>query len=186
MTIAAPPEDAGVNRGWFIALGVVLAILGLIALYNAVDATLVTTIIVGWLLVIAGIANIIGAFTTNVGLGWRLVQALLGILYVVVGFNIIADPLAGAITLTVVIGALLIADGIFRIVAVFMDRPANTVWMVVLAIINILLGMWIWTGIPWSGIVIGVFVGIQLLIAGIAWIVAGFMSGPSTELPASA
>ena len=54
------------------------------------------------------------------------VQGLLGILYIVVGFNVIADPLAGAIALTVVFGALLIADGIFRIVAVFMDRGRAT------------------------------------------------------------
>src|SRR6188472_1573876 len=50
MTIASPPDtDAGSGRGWFIALGVVLFILGLVALYNAINATLVTTIIVGWL-----------------------------------------------------------------------------------------------------------------------------------------
>ncbi len=186
MTIASTPEsDAGSGRGWFIALGVVLVILGLVALFNAVDATLVTTIIIGWLLVIAGIANVIGAFTTSSGLGWRLVQILLGILYVVVGFNVIADPLAGAIAVTIVFGAMLIADGIFRIVAVFMDRGPNGVWMIVLAVINILLGLWLWTGIPLSGIAIGIFVGIQLLVAGMAWIIMGFMSGPS-EAPAGA
>src|SRR4029450_1730656 len=108
MTIASPPDtDAGSGRGWFIGLGVVLFILGLVALYNAIDATLVTTIIVGWLLVIAGIANIVGAFMAGAGGWWRLLQGLIGILYIVVGFDIVADPLAGAITLTVVIGAFL-------------------------------------------------------------------------------
>jgi uncharacterized membrane protein HdeD (DUF308 family) len=187
MTIASTPEsDAGSGRGWFIALGVVLVILGLIALVNVIDASLVTTIIVGWLLVIAGIATVIGAFTTNVGIGWRIVQGLLGILYVVVGFNVIADPLAGAIALTVVIGAMLIADGIFRIVAVFMDRPGGSVWMIVLAVINILFGLWVWTNIPVSGVVIGVFVGVQLLVAGMAWIIAGFMGGARSAEPAGA
>ena len=139
-----------------------------------------TTIIVGWLLVIAGIANIIGIFMSNAGIGWRLLQGLLGILFIVVGFDIIADPLSGAIALTIVIGAMLIADGIFRIVASFMDSGAGgRVWMIILGIINILLGFWIWTNIPVSGVVIGVFVGLQLLIAGIAWIIAGFSSGPS-------
>jgi uncharacterized membrane protein HdeD (DUF308 family) len=181
MTIASPPDtDAGSRRGWFIALGVVLFILGLVALFNAVDATIVTTIIVGWVLVIAGFANIIGAFMSSAGIWWRLLQGLLGILYIVVGFDIAQDPLSGAIALTIVIGAVLIADGIFRIVASFMDRQAGgTVWMIVLGIVNILLGFWIWTDIPLSGIVIGVFVGIQLLIAGMAWIIAGFSSGPS-------
>jgi uncharacterized membrane protein HdeD (DUF308 family) len=187
MTIASPPDtDAGGGRGWFIALGVVLVILGLIALYNAVDATIVTTIIVGWLLEIAGIANVIGAFTTNIGTGWRIVQALLGILYVIVGFNIAADPLAGAIALTIVVGVMLIADGVFRLVATLMDRPANSVWMIILAIVNILFGIWVWTNIPISGVVIGVFVGVQLLVAGIAWIVAGFMGYSKSEQPVGA
>lgn len=187
MTITSTPEaDSGSGRGWFVALGVVLVILGLVALWNVIDATLVTTIIVGWVLVIAGIATFIGAFTTNVGVGWRIAQGLLGILYVVVGFNIIADPLAGAIALTVVIGAMLIADGIFRIVAVFMDRPGGSVWMIVLAVINILFGLWVWTNIPVSGVVIGVFVGVQLLVAGMAWIIAGFMGGSRTAQPAGA
>jgi uncharacterized membrane protein HdeD (DUF308 family) len=182
MTIASPPEaETGIGRGWFIALGVVLAILGLIALWNAVDATLVTTIIIGWLMVIAGIASVIGAFTTNAGFWWRLLQVVLGILYVVVGFNVIADPLSGAIALTVVFGALLIADGIFRLVASFMDRRSDAVWMIILGIIDILLGLWLWTEIPFSGVAIGIFVGLQLLIAGIAWIVAGFMAGPREQ-----
>jgi LPXTG-motif cell wall-anchored protein len=187
MTIASPPETgAESGRGWFIALGVVLVILGLVALWNVVDASLITTIIIGWLLVIAGVATFIGAFTTNVGLGWRILQIVLGILYVIVGFDLVADPLSGAIAVTVVIGALLIADGIFRLVAFFMDRPRTSVWMVLLAIINIVFGLWVWTNIPVSGIVIGVFVGVQLLVAGIAWIMAGFMSGSGAQQPVGA
>ena len=187
MTIAsAPDSDAGSGRGWFIALGVVLVILGLVALWNVIDASLVTTIIIGWVLVIAGIATFIGAFTTELGLGWRILQLVLGILYVIVGFDLIADPLGGAIAVTVVIGAMLIADGVVRIVGAFMDRARNSVWMIVLAVINILFGLWVWTNIPVSGIVIGVFVGVQLLVAGMAWIIAGFMGGPASEQPAGA
>jgi uncharacterized membrane protein HdeD (DUF308 family) len=187
MTIASPPEtDTGVGRGWFIALGVVLIILGLVALWNLVDATLVTVIIVGWVMVIAGIANVIGAFMSSAGVGWRILQGLLGILFVIVGFNIIAEPLAGTLALTVVIGAMLIADGIFRIVAAFMDRAANAVWMILLGVLNILLGLWIWTNIPVSGLAIALFVGVQLIVAGTAWLVAGLMSGPRTEQPAGA
>ena len=48
--------------------------------------------------------------------------------------------------------------------------------MILLGILNILLGLWIWTGIPVSGVVIGLFVGIELIIAGTAWLVAGFSS----------
>jgi uncharacterized membrane protein HdeD (DUF308 family) len=187
MTISSTPETgARGGRGWFIALGIALIVLGLIALWNVVDTTLVTTIFIGWLLVIGGVFNVVGAFTTNVGLGWRLVHALLGLLYVLVGFNLALDPFSGAITLTIVLGALLISDGIFRIVGAFMDRRDDTVWMVVLAVVNILFGLWILTGIPMSGVVIGVYVGVQLVVAGIAWLVAGFMGSVRSEMPASA
>ena len=182
MTYASTPAtDGGLSRGWAIALGAVLVILGLVALMNFVDATLVTTVIVGWVMVIAGVANIVGAFTSGVGAGWRILQGLLGVLFIIVGFNIIAEPLAGAITLTVVIGALLVADGIFRIVAAFMDSASNTVWMILLGILNILIGLWLWTNIPFSAPAIGLFVGIELVVAGVAWLVAGFMTAPRTE-----
>jgi uncharacterized membrane protein HdeD (DUF308 family) len=186
MTYASTPEtDSGIGRGWAIALGVVLIILGLAALWNYVDATLVTTVIVGWVVVIAGVANIVGAFMSGAGGGWRILQGLLGVLFIIIGFNVIAEPLAGAIALTVVVGAMLIADGIFRIVATFMDRGTGGIWMILLGVLNILLGLWLWTGIPYSSVAIGLFVGIELIVAGTAWLVAGFMTGPRTE-PAGA
>jgi uncharacterized membrane protein HdeD (DUF308 family) len=168
-----------------VAFGVVIAILGLVALFNAVDATMVTTIIVGWVLVIAGIASIVGAFTSESGLGWRILQGLLGVLYIVVGLEIVFDPLAGAIALTVVIALMLIIDGFMRLFGAFSERGPGWGWMVALAIVNILLGVWLWTGIPVSGVAIGIFVGIELLIAGIIWIMVGF-SARSPEQPALA
>lgn len=183
---ATSGSEAGRGRAWFIGFGVVLVILGILALFNAGDATLAVTIFVGWLLVIAGIANIVGALMTSAGLGWRVVQALLGVLYVLAGVNVVFDPMSGAIALTIVFGALLIADGILRIVAAVMDRGRDVVWIVLLGIVNILLGLWLWTGIPFSALAIGIYVGIQLLVAGTAWLVAGFMIGSGTEQPAGA
>ena len=58
--------------------------------------------------------------------------------------------------------------------------------MILLGVLNILLGIWLWTGIPLSGIAIGIFVGLQLLVAGMAWIIAGFMGGSGSEQPAAA
>ena len=164
------------NWKWLVGIGVVLAILGLVALWNAVDATLVTTIIVGWVLVAAGAMQLVGAFTGSSSTGWRILQGLLGVLYIVVGFNIAFDPLAGAITLTVVIGLMLIIDGFARIIMAFVERARSWGWSVALGVVNILLGLWILTGIPMSGLVIGFFVGLQLLFVGIFWIMLGFSS----------
>ena len=55
-----------------------------------------------------------------------------------------------------------------------MERPSHTAWLVVAAIISLLLGVWLITGIPYTGVAIGLFVGIELLMAGIIWIVVAW------------
>ena len=82
-----------------------ILILGLIALWNVVDATLVTVAFVGVMILLAGIAQIIGAFMTGGSTGWRVLLGLLGVLYVTVGFNVLADPLRGAVALTIVVAS---------------------------------------------------------------------------------
>ncbi len=173
-------EGLGVNWKWLVGIGVVLAILGLVALWNAVDATLVTTVIVGWVLVAAGAMQLVGAFTGGTSTGWRILQGVLGVLYIVVGFNIVFDPLAGALALTVAVALMLLIDGVMRIISSVMDRGDGWGWSVGLGVINILLGLWVWSNFPLSGIAIGFFVGLQLLFIGMLWIVTGF-AGRSAE-----
>jgi len=170
-------ESAGVSEprwGWVVAIGVLLAILGVVALFNVVDATIITTIIIGWLLAFAGIMHIVGAFTSGESIGWRIAQGLLGILYVLVGLNLVFNPLEGTLALTVALAILLIVDGVIRIVASIMDRHDAWVLTLILGVLNILIGFWLWTGFPVSGLAIGFFAGLQLLIVGIMWIFAGF------------
>jgi uncharacterized membrane protein HdeD (DUF308 family) len=161
---------------WFVGFGVAIAIFGVITLLNVVDATLVTTVFVGFLLILGGITQIIAAFAQAGSTGARLLQAALGILYVVVGFNIVADPLAGALALTLVIGIMLMVDGAIRLGSVIGERPPHATLLAIVAVVNILLGLWIVTGIPATGVAIGLFVGLQLLMAGIAWIALGWMA----------
>jgi uncharacterized membrane protein HdeD (DUF308 family) len=180
------PSDEAVRRRWkwFVAFGVVIAILGLVALGNVADATLVTVIFVGWLLVLGGIAQIIGAFTSGGSAGWRILAGILGLLYLVVGFDIIADPLGGAIALTLVIAIVLIVEGVIHLFSAFSGGTPNRGLVGVIGVIDILLGVWLWTGIPMSGLAIGFFVGLQLLMAGILWIIAGWMARSLTSAPA--
>jgi uncharacterized membrane protein HdeD (DUF308 family) len=107
-------------------------------------------------------------------MGARVLMAVVGILYAVVGFNIVADPLQGAVALTIVIAIVLIVEGIIRLFAAFSEATPSRGLVAVLAVINILLGVWLWSGIPTTAPAIGFFVGLQLLLAGIVWIVGGF------------
>jgi len=176
MSFMAVPSDEAL-RGrwkWLVGIGVLLVIVGLIALMNAVDATLVTTIIVGIALAFGGAMQIVGAWASEGSTGRRALMAILGVLYIIVGIEIIADPLAGAIALAIFVALFLIFDGILRIFSALVPETENKVLTILFGIAMIILGAWLWTGLPVSGIAIGFFVGLQLLVAGIAWILIGF------------
>ncbi len=187
MSMAQEPASVPEPRwGWVVAIGVLFAILGVVALFNVADATVITTVIIGWLLTFAGIMHIVGAFTSGESVGWRVAQGLLGILYVVVGLNLVFNPLEGTLALTVALAILLVVDGVVRIVASIMSRHDAWVLTLILGIVNILLGLWLWTGFPYSGLAIGLFAGLQLLIVGVMWIVAGFTARSATRGMATA
>jgi uncharacterized membrane protein HdeD (DUF308 family) len=171
--------------GWYVALGVALVIVGLIALWNVVDATLVTTIVVGWLLVIGGFVEIFAVFTRRASLGSRILHVLLGILYLLVGFDLVFNPISGTIALTVAVGILLIVDGAIRLWVGFTNEMPYRWLLFVVGVVDILLGIWIWTNIPTSALAIGLYVGIMLLFAGITWIMAGFSARPTAAASAA-
>jgi membrane protein HdeD len=172
------PSAAEIGRRWkwYVVFGVVLLVLGVVALGNVVASTLVTTIFVGWMLVFGGIMQIVGAFTAGASAGWRILMAILGILFVIVGFNLIAEPLKGTIALTIVVSIVLVVDGIVRLIGAFIGPGGHRLLGVVLGAISIILGVWLYTGIPLSGLALGFFLGIELLMAGISWIMIGFMA----------
>jgi len=173
--VATPdPASARAGWGWLMGFGIALVILGMIALVNLVDATLVTVAIVGLLLAVAGFVQLIGAFMGS-GTGTeRVLQAVIGILYLVVGMYSFANPVSGAIALTLVIGVMFIAEGILRIYGAFAWRTEYKWLHVILGAITIFLGIWLITNIPVSGLAIGFFVGFGLLMAGFSWIVLGW------------
>jgi uncharacterized membrane protein HdeD (DUF308 family) len=184
--MSIPSDEAvGGRWKWFVGFGIVIAIFGLIALWNVVDATLVTTVILGFVMLLAGITQIIGAFASGGSMGGRVLLGILGLLFAIVGYNIMADPLRGAIALTVVVAIALIVDGIVRLFGAISGRTEHRGITSVVAVINILLGFWLWSGIPMTGIAIGFFVGLQLLMAGFLWIAIGWMGRSQTKAAAS-
>jgi uncharacterized membrane protein HdeD (DUF308 family) len=144
-----------------------------------VDATLITTVIVGIALVFGGAMQLVGAWAAEGSTGRRVLMAILGVLYIIVGFNIIADPLKGTVALTIVVALYLIIDGVLRIFSALVPETENKVLTIVFGIVMIILGAWLWSGIPVSGVAIGFFVGLQLLIAGVVWILLGLVARSS-------
>jgi uncharacterized membrane protein HdeD (DUF308 family) len=102
------------------------------------------------------------------------IDLLIGILYAVVGFMIVANPAASAVGLTLLIAMFLFVSGIFRIVAGLATRYPNWGWLVLHGAISLVLGALIWLQWPTSGLwIIGLVIGIELLVNGIALIMLG-------------
>jgi uncharacterized membrane protein HdeD (DUF308 family) len=161
--------DAGAvrrNWGWFLALGILQIILGTIAIGASVAATLVTVVFFGWLLLVGGVLSAVHAFWRKQWRGFFLDLAT-GILYLVVGFLMVAEPLAAAESLTLLIAMFLLMGGIFRIIVALSGHLEHWGWVLLNGIITAGLGIMIWRQWPLSGLwVIGLFVGIEMIFYG--------------------
>jgi len=160
---------------WIVALGVVYMLAGLVALGSVVMATVASVLVVGVMMIIAGVAEVISAFQIK-SWGKFLLWVLLGVLYIVGGFVAFENPLLAAALLTLILGASLVASGIMRIFLAFsMKRESPWIWVLLSGLITLLLGLLILARWPVSSLyILGVFLGIDLVMAGAAWIGLGF------------
>jgi uncharacterized membrane protein HdeD (DUF308 family) len=161
--------------GWIVALGVVYVIAGFIALGSIVMATVASVFVVGVMMIIAGVFELINAFQIK-SWGKFLIWALLGVLYIVAGFVTFENPLFAAVLLTLILGASLVASGAVRIFLAFnMKRETPWVWVALSGVITLLLGLLILARWPINSIyILGLFLGIDLIMAGAGWIGLGF------------
>ena len=158
------------NWGWFLALGILMIVLGIVALGSALFVTLVSMIFFGWLLIFSGVFEVVQSFWQKRWGGFFLHLAV-GILYAIVGFMLIANPEASAVALTLLMAIFFIVAGFFRIVAAFVMRFPQWGWMLISGIAALILGLLIWQQWPTSGFwVIGLFIGIELIFTGWSWI----------------
>ncbi len=160
--------------GWILALGIVYVVGGCVALGSVVMATVASVLIVGVMMIVAGVAEIFNAFQFR-GWGRFLVWVLLGALYIVAGFITFENPLFATAVLTLLLGASLVASGIVRIILAFgMKREQPWIWLLLSGIVTLLLGLLILAHWPISSAyVLGIFLGLDLIMAGSGWIGLG-------------
>jgi uncharacterized membrane protein HdeD (DUF308 family) len=171
--------DPGVlrrNWGWFLALGILEIILGTIAIGASVIATVVTVVFFGWLLLVGGGLSAVHAFWRKQWRGFFLDLAT-GILYIVAGFFMVAEPAAAAVSLTLLIAMFLLIGGIFRIVVALTGHLEHWGWVLLNGVITAGLGILIWRQWPLSGLwVIGLFVGIEMIFYGWSLVMLSLMA----------
>jgi uncharacterized membrane protein HdeD (DUF308 family) len=172
------------NWGWFLALGIISIILGLIALLDSIAATVVSMIFFGWVLLVAGIVEAVHTLR-HWHSGHVFLHSLNAVLSLVVGLMLLGHPLAGALVMTLLLAAYFTVAGIFRIVAALRLRPPQWGWAVTSGIITLVLGILVWAQWPVSGLwIIGLFIGIHLIFAGWTQVMLAFAvrSLPATSV----
>jgi uncharacterized membrane protein HdeD (DUF308 family) len=167
--------------GWFLALGILLIVLGTVALGSALLMTLASVFFFGWILIFAGVIEVVHAFWHKQWSGFFL-DLLTGVLYVVVGVMMVSDPQASAALLTLLIAMFLVFEGAFRIVMSLTMRYPHWGWLLLNGVTSLLLGVLIWRRWPVSGLwVIGLFVGIEMLLNGWSLVMLSLFGRKFTE-----
>ena len=162
---------AAVREHWkaFLIEGIVLAILGLAAIIVPQLASLAVTIYLGWMFLVMGILGLVMTFWARgmPGLWWSLISAVLAI---IAGVILIARPMQGVLTLTIVLGVFFLAEGVATIMYALEHRrelSGRSSWLIVSGVVDILISGLIITGLPSSAEwAIGLLVGINLLFGG--------------------
>lgn len=150
----------------FLVLGIIFVILGSAAIVTPFAATLAVNLIVGWVVLITGIVQLIHSFKAR---RWSLVWNLIGAaVYIVAGVLLLTNPLAGVITLTLLLAVFFIVEGAYKIGLAFKVKPARGwAWLLFSGLLALLLGVLIWarwpSDAPW---ILGLFLGIDLIFGG--------------------
>lgn len=164
----------GKNWGFFLIWGLALVILGLVAIAAASFTTLVSVIMIGIFLLIAGVVVLVDTFSFWWG-KWAgfTVHLLMGILYAAVGLMLIQNPLSGSISLTLLLGILYLILGVFRTIYSLSIQAPRWGWSFFNGLVTTALGLLILCDWPASSLfIIGLFVGIDLLFCGWAYVMA--------------
>jgi len=154
---------------WSIFLGVLLLIAGFIAIALPPIAGIAASVFFGWLLLIAGIAHLVYAWSER-GAGAVIWQVLIGVVYVIAALYMLVLPVAGVVTLTLVLAFYILIAGIFELAVFFRLRGLpGAIWFLVDGLASFLLAGLIFFHWPSSSLwAVGTLVGISLLMSGIA------------------
>jgi len=167
---------ATVGHHWvlFLSEGIALLILGTLAIIVPALASLAATLILGWILLLSGIVGLIATIRARhaPGLWWSLISALIG---VVAGALLLGWPLRGMFSLTTVLIAFLILEGVVSILYALEHRrglSGRWSWMLASGILDLVLGGILLAGLPGSAVwALGIIIGINMLFGGWALIV---------------
>lgn len=188
-----PSEMVRQGSTWSILWGVSLIVLGMVAIASPMLAAVAVNALIAWLIVLAGVVHVILAFQAH-GAGSLIWRLLVGLAYICFGGYLIARPVLGVVSLTLVLASLFLIEGIFDIVLFFRVRSMQgSSWVLIDGIITLVLGLMIYMQWPSSsGWAIGTLVGASMIVSGVTRVMlsltvrkmAEAISPPSSKLAA--
>ena len=159
-------DEVRAHRTWFLCMGVALIVIGTLAIGSAEFMTMVSVLLLGWILIFGGVFEVIHGIARRAWGGF-FINLMGGALYAVTGLLMITHPGVAAVTLTLLIAMLLIVAGAFRIFVAFSTPMHHRGWLVLNGLISLFLGFCIFDSWPVSGLwAIGLFIGIDMIFDG--------------------
>jgi len=186
--LAAARRAIAERWGWFLALGIVLLLAGVAAIAFPLLSTIAAKVALGWIFLAGGAMLIFHAFSIK---EWRgfLLGLLLGLLYLVAGGWLAFFPFTGIVTLTILLAALFLAEGVLEVMMAVRVRPhEGWGWLLLSGLVAIAVGVLIAYELPSSATwAIGLLAGVNLLSTGVSFVVlalAGRRLGHGAPVPA--
>jgi len=164
-------ENIQKSAGPIIAMGILLLVIGVIAMGSPFVAGLSLVMMIGILLIIGGIGQVIFAFKS----GKILLPLALGVLTIAIGGYILSHPGAALASLTLFLAMFLVFSGALEVVMSFQFRPIKGWgWAAFSGILSMLLGFMIWKQFPLSGAwAVGILLGVRLFLNGFTLLMLG-------------
>lgn len=162
--------------GWFVGLGIVLLVLGVLALGYVFTATLVSVLFIGAMMVIAGLGQLAHAWRVKRAGGFLFWSAS-GLFYLAAGLFAMFNPIQGASMLTLLLGAMLIAVGFLRIWLWFSNRgQRGWGWLGLSGVLTLAIGLLIAANWPANSLwILGLLLAVDLLFQGWSALLLGLI-----------
>jgi len=170
-----PETGIDVNRAtrWLIASAVVVFVCGILAIVLPLTFSLGVAGFLGWLFIFAAVAHLV--FGVHLGSGTLAWQAFIAAVYALAAINLLVNPLLGVVLLALVIGVVLIAEGIIEIVLFFLLREYRYVfWILIDGVVTVVLGIVACAHWPPASLeLVQYLVGISFISSGISRFLLG-------------
>lgn len=158
------------NRKWYLGIGILLVLFGILLLASLPFATLSVVFLFGILMMIGGILHFVAAFKIFRG-GSRWLWALFGILYLVAGYYAFSTPVKTAIVLTNILAIFLIIAGVIRSVNAFILKPLiGWGWILLSGLLTLATGIIILMSPDAPFWVLGLFLAVDILFQGVNYL----------------